>query len=167
MQKFKTLDDAVRLAEYAHKHQLDKAGLPYIDHPKRVLAAVQGRGAMPYVQIAAVLHDVPEDTAFSHDVLLALGFSEAVVVLTRLLDRGYSKDVAYQAARDNHSVACTPDEFYYLNIRRNHDALMIKDEDIADNTKEWRLNYFTDEKRDYLENKYAKAMKMLHPVPVF
>jgi (p)ppGpp synthase/HD superfamily hydrolase len=59
-----TLADCVRLAEFAHFHQRDKAGDEYIRHPKRVLASVQAQGAQPYVQMAAVLHDVTEDTAF-------------------------------------------------------------------------------------------------------
>ena len=91
MEKFKTLADGVALAEYAHRNQLDKAGFPYVDHPKRVMQSVQSMGVAPYVQIAAVLHDVPEDTAFSHDIIESLGFSEAVTRLTRLLDRDYSE----------------------------------------------------------------------------
>ena len=56
MQTFKTLDDAIALAKFAHRNQTDKAGLPYIDHPLRVLEKVKAQGALPYVQIAAVLH---------------------------------------------------------------------------------------------------------------
>lgn len=43
MQKFKTLSDAIALAEFAHRNQYDKAGMPYIAHPKRVMEAVQAR----------------------------------------------------------------------------------------------------------------------------
>jgi (p)ppGpp synthase/HD superfamily hydrolase len=175
MQTYKTLNDAIALAEFAHRNQTDKAGLPYIEHPKRVLARVQGRGALPYVQIAAVMHDVPEDTRFSHDILLSLGFPEPVVVLTRLLDRGYSEK-KYRTLRQQQHVAehgeflnqktitkQEIDDFYYNEIRENPDALMIKDEDINDNTELWRLSYFGEEKKNYLVSKYTHAHHRLHP----
>ena len=40
-QKFKTLNDVIALAEFAHRNQTDQAGMPYIDHPRRVIQAVQ------------------------------------------------------------------------------------------------------------------------------
>jgi len=49
MQKYNTLQDAIALAEFAHRNQHDKAGMPFIDHPKRVLASVQAQGVQPYV----------------------------------------------------------------------------------------------------------------------
>src|SRR6478736_1968456 len=85
------LADCVRLAEFAHFHQYDKAGNPYIEHPKRVLASVQAQGAQPYVQMAAVLHDVTEDTEFTPEMLLSLGVPEAAVDIVRLVDRGISR----------------------------------------------------------------------------
>lgn len=170
MIKFQTLDDAVRLAEFAHYSQKDKAGLPYIQHPQRVLAAVQAQGAMPYVQIAAILHDVPEDTRISHDVLLSLGFSESVVKLTRLLDRDYSANLWWQVTvmppTKESLVKSVQDKFYYLNIKNNPDALIIKLADIGDNLQPWRLNYLDDETQKRLRKKYAGALEILNPKPV-
>lgn len=192
MQKFKTLSDAKALARFAHFHQKDKAGLPYIEHPLRVLVTVQARGCQPYVQMAAVLHDVPEDTAFSHDILLALGFSEAVVELTRLLDRGYSEKVwrqrrihqqrlieswsdldadefrlAMSQWDDKHgSLTETADEFYYTRIKQSREATIIKLADIADNMAPWRQAYLSEETQNRLKAKYAKALEILNPAPV-
>lgn len=183
MQKFNTLDDAIRLAEYAHFNQKDKAGLPYIKHPERVLAAVQAQGAMPYVQMAAILHDVPEDTRVSHDVLLAMGFSEAVVKLTKLLDRDHSKIIwencgdhlGYDLYGDGNTrwlepvgnrPSLTKDEYYYACIKDNPDALMIKLADIGDNLQPWRLNYLDEETQKRLREKYARALEILNPKPV-
>lgn len=193
MEKFKTLADAVALAEFAHRNQKDKAGLPYIDHPKRVLATVQAQSVAPYVQMAAVLHDVPEDTTFSHDVLLTLGFSEAVVGLTRLLDRDYSKRVwdARIAARDPHVFELSlhideseayrqydeanfpgpvrdmdKDGFYYYSIKADRNATIIKLADIADNMAGWRLAYLSEETQNRLRAKYGKALAILNPAPV-
>jgi (p)ppGpp synthase/HD superfamily hydrolase len=164
MQKFNTLADAIALAKYAHRNQTDKAGLPYIEHPLRVLATVQAQGVSPYVQMAAVLHDVPEDTAFSHDVLLTLGFSEAVVGLTRLLDRGHSEIRWYHEPDVDDPVG--KDEYYYHQIKANRDATIVKLADIADNMSGWRLSYLSDDTQKRLKNKYSKALDILNPRPV-
>lgn len=56
------LAHAIKLASTAHEHQLDKSGLPYILHPLRVMMLVQASGRTETPQIAAVLHDIVEDT---------------------------------------------------------------------------------------------------------
>lgn len=63
------------VALVAHAGARDKAGKPYIDHPARVAAAVEGDAA----KAVAWLHDVVEDTACTLDDLRAGGFGEAVV----------------------------------------------------------------------------------------
>jgi (p)ppGpp synthase/HD superfamily hydrolase len=142
MQKFQTLQDAIALAEFAHRNQQDKAGMPYIDHPKRVLATVQAMGGKPYVQMAAVLHDVVEDTVITLDMLEALGFSPAVVLLVDLLTRRDTVD----------------SDLYYAQIRENPDAVLIKAADIRDNTAPWRLSYLPEETQARLAKKYARAL---------
>lgn len=169
-QKFKTLADAIALAEYAHRNQLDKAGLPYIDHPMRVMQTVQAQGVQPYVQIAAVLHDVTEDTAFTSDILLSLGFSEAAVDLVRRLDRDYSD--WYHFAGDgvlNLTMDGTKEQkdyFYYTRIKESRDATIIKLADIRDNMSPWRQVYLPKETQDRLRAKYARALEILNPRPV-
>jgi len=79
-----TLERAIEIAARAHAGQCDKAGQPYILHPLRLMLAVDGLPA----RIAAVLHDVIEDTAVSIDDLRAEGFHpdvlNAVLALTKL-----------------------------------------------------------------------------------
>lgn len=169
MQKFNTLADAIRLAEYGHFSQLDKAGLPYIEHPRRVMQKVQAQGALPFVQIGAILHDLTEDTRFTPQHLLELGFSEAAVNIVQVLDRNLSKDIYYavgkdqQGARDTwpeyaefiatHSV----DEFYYWNLCRVEGASVVKLADIDDNCEPWRRSYLSQETQDRHVIKYEKA----------
>lgn len=175
VQKFKTLADMERLVEFAHFSQVDKAGYPYVKHPQRVLAAVQARGAAPYVQIAALGHDLTEDTAFTCDMLISLGFSEAAVGLIRLLDRGYSrnrydrlkswaKNVSEDAWSDDMRLAMThtADDFYYIEIRNVPEAKMIKEEDMRDNRQPWRTSYLTPETQDRLNAKYDHAEEVLN-----
>lgn len=163
MQKFKTLDDAIELAFYAHRHQTDKAGLPYFKHPKRVMKTVQAQGALPYVQMAAILHDVTEDTAFTCDMLLALGFPEGAVEIVRLVDRAHSYNIWKELEKDHgdHESFPDPETFYYDRIKNNPGALMVKLADINDNLQEWRLTYLPAETQERLRAKYAKAKKVL------
>lgn len=161
MQKFKTLPDAIALAEFAHRNQVDKAGLPYIEHTKRVLAKVQAQGALPHVQIAAVLHDVTEDTAFTSDILLALGFSEAAVKIVRLLDRDHSEILWYHQPDIDDLI--TKDDFYYQKIREDVGARLVKLADIEDNLSPWRLVYLEEATQKRLRAKYAKARQILQP----
>lgn len=158
MQTFRTLPDAIALAEFAHRNQVDKAGLPYIEHPKRVLAKVQAQGAMPFVQIAAVLHDVTEDTAFTPQMLIDLGFSEAAVHVVILLDRKLS----WKAWESMDDPCCdTANEFYYKGISISPYAKMVKLADIEDNLSPWRLSYLEADTQDRLKAKYAKALELL------
>lgn len=160
-----TLADCVRLAEFAHFHQRDKAGDDYIRHPKRVLEAVQAQGARPYVQMAAVLHDVTEDTPFTPEMLLDLGVPEAAVEIVKLVDRDYSAqlwwNVTIMPPSKPELVKSIQDQFYYDNIKRNPGAVMVKLADIGDNTQPWRLAYLPPETQERLRIKYQKAVEIL------
>lgn len=160
MQKFKTLSDAIALAEFAHRSQVDKAGLPYIEHPRRVLEKVKAQGGLPYVQMAAILHDVTEDTAFTPEMLLDLGFPESAVRIVRLLDRGLSEK-HWHEARERHLVSHSPDEHYYKRIAEDDGARMVKLADIEDNLSPWRLAYLEEDTQLRLNRKYAKARTLL------
>ena len=70
-----TLERAIAIAAEGHAGQLDKAGQPYILHPIRVMLRVSGTSE----RIAAILHDVVEDTPVTLDQLANEGFSREVV----------------------------------------------------------------------------------------
>lgn len=164
MKKFGTLSDAIDLAEFAHKGQFDKAGLPYIEHPKRVLATLQAQGALPYVQIAGILHDVTEDTAFTPRMLLELGFSEASVEVIRLVDRhesagSFSTDPIWQSG--GQWAGITEADYYYERIRENVGAYKVKKADINDNLQDWRIVYLPEDTQKRLRKKYAHAIRVL------
>jgi (p)ppGpp synthase/HD superfamily hydrolase len=142
MQRYGSIQDAIALAEFAHRNQFDKAGFPYIEHPRRVLENVKAMGAKPYVQQAAILHDVIEDTAFTLDMLSDLGFSEPVLLVVDLVTR---------------KKGVSPED-YYAAIRENADAVLVKSADIRDNTLPWRLAYLPQETQDRLRVKYVRAL---------
>ncbi len=78
---------AQQVASDAHAGQTDKAGRPYLDHPRRVAAHVAGTTDDPDAVAAAWLHDVVEDTAITLDQLRALGFPETVIDAVDALTR--------------------------------------------------------------------------------
>jgi (p)ppGpp synthase/HD superfamily hydrolase len=78
-----TLERASAIAAEAHAGVLDKAGQPYILHPIRVMLRLTGSDE----RIAAVLHDVVEDTPVTLDDLQRAGFSEAVVAAVDALTK--------------------------------------------------------------------------------
>jgi hypothetical protein len=84
-----TLDRAIQIASAAHAGQVDKELLPYILHPLRVMMLV----SKPDERIAAVLHDVVEDTAVTHQDLEKEGFSAEVLDAVHRLTR--TKDILY------------------------------------------------------------------------
>ncbi|HBL25927.1 MAG TPA: GTP pyrophosphokinase [Acidobacteria bacterium] len=92
-----TLERAIAIAAEAHAGQTDKAGAAYILHPLRVMFRVFSTEE----RIAAVLHDVVEDTPWTLERLREEGFSEAVVTavdaLSRRTGETYEKFVARAA----------------------------------------------------------------------
>lgn len=72
---------AMKLCFTAHKDQLDKSGLPYVFHPFHLAGQMRDE----YTTIAALLHDVVEDTDYTFENLADMGFPEEVVDALRLL----------------------------------------------------------------------------------
>jgi GTP diphosphokinase / guanosine-3',5'-bis(diphosphate) 3'-diphosphatase len=90
-----SLERAIAIAAHAHAGQIDKAGQPYILHPLRVML----RLVTDEERIAAVLHDVVEDTSVTLDDLRAEGFSEPVLVAVEALTKRHGETRLQAAAR--------------------------------------------------------------------
>ena len=73
-----TIERAIEIASSAHAGQIDKAGQPYIFHPLRVMLRVSSE----HEQMAAVLHDVVEDTTVTIEHLAKEGFPSEVLRAT-------------------------------------------------------------------------------------
>lgn len=110
-----SLGKALEIAARAHEGQRDKEGLPYIQHPLRVMGRVSGEDA----QIVAILHDVVEDTAVTIDDLRAAGFSDGILTAVQLVT--HERSVPYA----DYVVAC----------KANATARAVKLGDLADNCR--------------------------------
>lgn len=83
-----TLEDAIALAVQAHKGQRDKAGQTYILHPLRVMMRLDTEAE----RMAAVLHDVVEDTPFTLERLRELGYPQEVLFALECLTKREGED---------------------------------------------------------------------------
>ena len=141
-----TLERAIEIAVAAHDGQLDKAGMEYIGHPMRVMAA----GSSVDEKIVGVLHDVVEDSAWTFEQLAAEGFAphiiEAVRCLTKLEGESYDKFIA--------------------RVKCNALATAVKLNDLTDNMDIRRLPYLSDKDVKRLK-KYLKAYKQLSGIPAY
>lgn len=132
---------ALCIAFQAHSGQTDKGGMPYVLHPIRVSDKCTTKEA----KIAALLHDVLEDSEYTAKDLREAGFPEAAVVLpVILLTRG--KNESYNE--------------YLSNISLNRTATEVKIADLEDNMNLSRLDTITEEdiKRS---KKYLRAYEKL------
>lgn len=107
------VERALRVAEECHRGQTDKAGKPYIEHPRRVAA----RCETAEEKAAALLHDTMEDCGMTPERLRALGFDEAIIEAVQ-------------------SVTKKPNEDYFDFVRRagaNRIGRVVKMHDLEDN----------------------------------
>ena len=136
---------ALAIAREAHSGQLDKAGEPYVGHPQRVAERVSHLGDRAV--LAAVLHDVLEDTDLSAADLLARGVPPAVIHTVQILSRGAGE---------------TYDQFIgRIGQCGDPIAVAVKLADIADNLDEDRLGRLPPEEAERLRRKYGAARRKL------
>jgi (p)ppGpp synthase/HD superfamily hydrolase len=134
------LELAISIAIKAHAGQVDKAGQSYILHPLRVMLKFQAEEEM----IAAVMHDVIEDSELSLEELSKHGFSEMVTEAIDSLTKRKGEEY----------------ESFIMRVSENTLATKIKIEDIKDNMDLTRLNEVAEKDLDRIK-KYHRALRML------
>ncbi len=138
-----TLERAITIAAQVHQGQTDKAHEPYILHPIRVML----RLSTPDERMAAVLHDLLEDTDWSRMDLEREGFSRAVLDAVEALTR--RSDETY--------------EDFLHRVSLNPIALRVKLADLEDNLDASRIAQLTDRDVRRME-KYRAARTLLESV---
>lgn len=140
MTKIATIEDAISVAARAHKGQKDKAGTPYLLHPLRMMLRMDSETAM----MAAVLHDVVEDTDWTLERLRDAGFAEEVVEAIDCLTH-----------REGESY-----EEFVGRVRANPIARQVKVADLEDNMNIRRIGQLGAKDLERLE-KYHRAWRVL------
>ena len=132
---------AMKIAYDAHHGQLDKGGLPYVFHPWHMAEQMDDEIST----IAALLHDMVEDTDWTLEQLEAEGFPpesmEALGLLTHPEGQPYME--------------------YVAGLRHNSVAVKVKLADLRHNSDFTRLSAVTAGQRARLEQKYAPAFALL------
>ena len=135
-----TIERAIEIAAKEQAGDIDKAGSPYVFHPLRLMFAVN----TPFEKMAAVLHDVVEDTSVSLDDLSKEGFHPDVIVAIDALTKRPGESRIEAASR----------------AAANPIARVVKLADVTDNMDLSRISEPTD--KDFARLKeYVKVKKLL------
>ncbi len=146
-EELEIIQKAFEFANEAHKGVRRRSGEPYILHPIAVAKIVVSNIGLGYKSIvAALLHDVVEDTAVTM-AELEKEFPPEVINVLKLLT--HEKGVEY---------------FTYVRAIKDHPiAKKIKLADIAHNSDQTRCvgSGLTEDRLNYWKQKYAKATAIL------
>ena len=148
-----TLAEAYNLASTAHEGQFDKIGVPYFQHVLFVSEVIQ---KLPSYQkfndtdrmnavIAAVLHDIVEDTHVTFEDLADMNFNPEVIEIVKLLTYTKSKSRVE----------------YYEEIILNPIARTVKTGDLIHNNLHERRIVLPEDVQDRLKAKYVKALEII------
>ena len=137
-----TLERAIAIAAEAHAGQKDRAGAPYILHPIQLMIQMDSESAM----MAAVLHDVVENSVWTLDDLRKEEFSNEVL---NAVDSLTHRDKEGEDYWD-----------YIQRAKSDPIAIKVKLADLEDNLNPDRLNEVT-EKDEKRFDRYRKAQEML------
>ena len=131
---------ALKLCFEAHREQVDKSGLPYVFHPLHLAEHM----ADETTTVAALLHDVVEDTDYTLEDLREMGFPQETIDALALLT--HDPEVPYME--------------YVSQIAKNPVAKAVKIADLKHNSDLSRLDS-VDEKILKRREKYLQALALL------
>jgi len=136
------LAKAIMFASEKHVDQLDKGSRAYILHPLRMMMRLRTND--DELMAIAVLHDVVEDCKVSFDDLRHMGMTQRVI------------DGVKSLTRQNGETY----EQFIDRVALNHDAMLVKREDLRDNSDITRLKGISQKDIDRM-SKYMAAFRKL------
>ncbi|MGX8903738.1 HD domain-containing protein [Streptomyces netropsis] len=141
-----SVNEVDSLADRAHAGQVDKIGVPYIEHVRAVAAGLAPFG--DELVMAGLLHDIIEDTDWTAEQLRAAGIPVRVVEIVE-------------------AVTNMPGSSYTERIQRitgDAQATLVKIADNAHNSHPDRAAQLSPDKRVRLADKYRAARAVLWPL---
>ena len=140
---------AMKIAYKAHEGQVDKIGVPYIYHPVHLAEQMTTEDTC----VAALLHDVVEDSDCSLDDLKAQGFTDAQIEAVRLLTHEIKEGLDYEGREQEYLD-------YVRRLKSNPIARIVKLADLTHNMDPNRIKNPTERDEKRLQ-KYKKAYEIL------
>ncbi|MFF4161533.1 HD domain-containing protein [Streptomyces sp. NPDC001678] len=141
----KSVSEVAVLAGRAHAGQVDKVGVPYIEHVHAVAAGLAPFG--DELVMAGLLHDILEDTDWTAEQLLETGVPARVVEIVQAVT----------------NQAGMPYEEKVRRITADPQATLVKIADNAHNSHPDRAAQLPADKRERLATKYHAARAALWP----
>ncbi len=132
-------DDALELARKAHARQVDKLGVPYIEHVRAVASAVAHLGLN--FEIVGLLHDSLEDC------------TDRSLVSMAILTERFGPEIAEAVAAMTKQPHEDYDTQYLPRVMSNPIAAAVKRADVAHNKS--RLHLLDPTARSRLAAKYS------------
>lgn len=143
-----TIEETIAFIQNVHAGQTDKAGEPYWKHPYAVMKRLPEDTDVE-VKLAALLHDVLEDTPKTREDLLEMGYSERTV---------RAVEAVTKKKGDPHSY----EEWIDLIIASgNADAILVKYADMSENFDPERIAKLPPDLQSKLSKKYSGPLKKL------
>ncbi|MDO4563498.1 MAG: GTP pyrophosphokinase [Clostridia bacterium] len=131
---------AMKICFNAHKEQLDKGGMSYVFHPFHLAEQMDDELST----VAALLHDVAEDTDITIEMFSDMGIPSEVTDALKLLT--HRENVPYLE--------------YIREIKKNEIARKVKLADLVHNSDTARLETVDEKAKRRLE-KYNEAVRLL------
>lgn len=133
------LAKAIKIAIKAHRGQTDRNGMPYINHPMRVMEM----GKTLEEKIVGILHDVVEDSP--------------EYPLSYLVEKGFPPNIVFAVNCLTKRPEETDYNVYMSRVKKSPLAMRVKINDLTDNMDLRRCRKLLEEKDLKRYNKYLSA----------
>jgi (p)ppGpp synthase/HD superfamily hydrolase len=143
-----TIEETIAFIRQAHAGQKDKSGRDYFHHPVAVMNRLPA-DVDEEVRLAALLHDVIEDTGYTREQLAAMGYSQRTLDAVELvtLKEGDARPYA--------------EKVQAIIASGNRDAIQVKYADVSENSDPARLALLPAERREVFLMKYTAPLAAL------
>ena len=151
-----TLQETIKFIQTAHAGQTWGANQPYWHHPCRVMARLP-EDAPEFVRHAALLHDVIEDTEYSAEDLLAMGYADDTIEIVNLVT---NKETPVHASKEEF-LAWYENKIRDIINSGNYWAVVVKRCDMSENFNKDALEKLPAEKAAWFRQKYTTPFELL------
>lgn len=139
------------------KDKKDKSGKPYFNHLFRVSMKLYEE----IEQVAALLHDIVEDTDVTFKDLIEIGFPLEILEIVNIVTH---KKIDKSGMTEEEKLNLYNKEIDNVINSGNIHALRLKEADMSDNFDKERLKELPQEKQEWFNKKYGNNIKKLRKI---